>query len=230
MKAASSSASTSTCSVSVSSRAASGSRPSCRRRRRRSSPSPTSSTKSSPKRSPPRRPSTSPCDPARPLPLRQGAGCLRLQLPALPRQEAGPDARHVPLHRAWRESGDPRPPGVGKTHLAIGLGLTAIERGYGVLFTTAAALITSLTRAVAEGRLDDRLKVYTTPRLLIIDEIGYLPIDRAGANLFFQLISRRYERGAMIRATRASAAGGRSSATGSSPRPPWTASSITPSP
>jgi DNA replication protein DnaC len=90
------------------------------------------------------------------------------------------------------------PPGVGKTHLAVGLGLKAIERGYRVLFTTAAALITSLTRAVAEGRLDDRLKVYTMPRLLIIDEIGYLPIDRAGANLFFQLISRRYERGPMI--------------------------------
>ncbi|HKY32957.1 MAG TPA: IS21-like element helper ATPase IstB [Candidatus Polarisedimenticolia bacterium] len=90
------------------------------------------------------------------------------------------------------------PPGVGKTHLAVGLGLKAIERGYRVLFTTAAALITSLTRALAEGRLDDRLKIYTVPRLLIIDEIGYLPIDRAGANLFFQLISRRYERGPMI--------------------------------
>jgi DNA replication protein DnaC len=90
------------------------------------------------------------------------------------------------------------PPGVGKTHLAVGLGLKAIERGYRVLFTTAAALITSLTRALTEGRLDDRLKIYTVPRLLIIDEIGYLPIDRAGANLFFQLISRRYERGPMI--------------------------------
>jgi len=51
---------------------------------------------------------------------------------------------------------------------------------------------------VTEGRLEDRLKVYTMPRLLIIDEIGYLPIDRTGANLFFQLISRRYERGPMI--------------------------------
>jgi DNA replication protein DnaC len=90
------------------------------------------------------------------------------------------------------------PPGVGKSHLAIGLGLKAIERGYRVLFTTAAALIAALTKAAAEGRLDDRLKIYTVPRLLIVDEIGYLPIDRAGANLFFQLISRRYERGPMI--------------------------------
>jgi DNA replication protein DnaC len=89
-------------------------------------------------------------------------------------------------------------PGVGKSHLAIGLGLKAIERGYRVLFTTAADLITALLRAASQGRLDDRLKVYTVPRLLIIDEIGYLPIDRAGANLFFQLISRRYERGPMI--------------------------------
>jgi len=90
------------------------------------------------------------------------------------------------------------PPGVGKTHLAVSLGLKAIEAGYRVLFTTASNLIAVLTKAHAEGRLDEKLKVYTTPRLLIIDEIGYLPIDRQGANLFFQLISRRYERGPMI--------------------------------
>jgi DNA replication protein DnaC len=90
------------------------------------------------------------------------------------------------------------PPGVGKTHLGVSLGLKAIEAGYRVLFTTAANLITGLTKAHAEGRLEEKLKVYTTPRLLIIDEIGYLPIDRGGANLFFQLVSRRYERGPMI--------------------------------
>jgi DNA replication protein DnaC len=126
------------------------------------------------------------------------------------------------------------PPGVGKTHLAVGLdslGLKAIERGYRVLFTTAAALIASLTRALAEGRLDDRLKIYIVPRLLIIDEIGYLPIDRAGANLFFQLISRRYERGPIILTSNQSfGSWGRSSATASSPPPSRTASSTTPSP
>jgi DNA replication protein DnaC len=90
------------------------------------------------------------------------------------------------------------PPGVGKTHLAVGLGLKAIEAGYRVLFTTAAAMIATLGRALAEGKLEEKLKVYTVPRLLVIDEIGYLPIDQAGANLFFQLISRRYERGPMI--------------------------------
>ena len=90
------------------------------------------------------------------------------------------------------------PPGVGKTHLAVALGLKAIQHGYRVLFTTAAALISTLGRAASEGRLEDKLKVYTVPRLLILDELGYLPIDRLGANLVFQLISRRYERGPVI--------------------------------
>ncbi len=90
------------------------------------------------------------------------------------------------------------PPGVGKSHLAIGLGLKAIECGYRVLFTTAAGMIATLTKALSEGKLEDKLKLYTVPRLLIVDEIGYLPIDRQGANLFFQLISRRYEKGPMI--------------------------------
>ena len=67
-----------------------------------------------------------------------------------------------------------------------------------MLFTTAAALVATLTKALTEGRLEDKLKLYTMPRLLIIDEIGYLPIERQGANLFFQLISRRYERGPLI--------------------------------
>jgi DNA replication protein DnaC len=90
------------------------------------------------------------------------------------------------------------PPGVGKSHLAIGLGLKAIERGYRVLFTTAAAMTATLTKALAEGKLEDKLKLYTVPRLLIIDEIGYLPIERQAANLFFQLISRCYEKGPMV--------------------------------
>ncbi|MGH9242068.1 MAG: IS21-like element helper ATPase IstB [Vicinamibacterales bacterium] len=90
------------------------------------------------------------------------------------------------------------PPGVGKTHLAVGLGLKAIEHGYRVLFSTAAAMLTTLSKALADGRLEDKLKVFTVPRLMIVDEIGYLPIDGQGANLFFQLISRRYERGPMI--------------------------------
>jgi DNA replication protein DnaC len=90
------------------------------------------------------------------------------------------------------------PPGVGKSHLAVALGIKACEQGVRTLFVTATALITTLGRAWAEGRLEDRLKVLTQPQLLIVDEIGYLPIDRQGANLFFQLVSRRYERGSII--------------------------------
>jgi len=90
------------------------------------------------------------------------------------------------------------PPGVGTLHLAVGLGLKAIPHGYRVLFTTAAALISTLTKATAEGRLEEKLKAYTVPRLLILDESGYWPVDRIGATLFFQRISQRYERGPVL--------------------------------
>ena len=90
------------------------------------------------------------------------------------------------------------PPGVGKTHLAVALGINACEYGGRVLLTTAAGLITMLGNALAEGRLEERLKLLAQPQLLIIDEIGDIPIDRQGANLFFQGVSRRYERGAII--------------------------------
>jgi DNA replication protein DnaC len=90
------------------------------------------------------------------------------------------------------------PPGTGKTHLAIALGLKAVQQGYRTLFTAALPLIAALTKAYAENRLEERLKQYCLPKLLIIDEIGYIPLDRHGAHLFFQLISRRYERGAII--------------------------------
>jgi DNA replication protein DnaC len=90
------------------------------------------------------------------------------------------------------------PPGGGKTHLAVALGMKACEQGHRVLFTTAMGLIASLGKALGENRLDEKLKLMTQPPVLIIDEIGYIPIDRQGANLFFQLVSRRYERGAII--------------------------------
>jgi DNA replication protein DnaC len=90
------------------------------------------------------------------------------------------------------------PPGVGKTHLAVALGLAACGLGLRTMFTTAAGLITTLGTALYENRLEERLKLLTQPRLLIIDEIGYIPIDRQGVNLFFQLISRRYEKGSIL--------------------------------
>ncbi len=90
------------------------------------------------------------------------------------------------------------PPGVGKTHLAIALGIKAIHAGHHVLFTSAQTLLGNLGRAHQEGRLEEKLKAYQMAKLLIVDEIGYIPIERSGANLFFQLISRRYEKGAML--------------------------------
>lgn len=90
------------------------------------------------------------------------------------------------------------PPGVGKTHLAVAIGRAAIVAGYGVLFTPATTLVAQLAKAHAEGRLEERLTHYAKPKLLIIDEVGYLPFEPDAAHLFFQLVSRRYERGAML--------------------------------
>jgi len=90
------------------------------------------------------------------------------------------------------------PPGVGKTHLAIGLGRAAVEAGYTVLFTSATALLGALSKAETEGQLAERLAFYAKPKLLVVDELGYLPFEKRSAHLFFQLIARRYEKGAMI--------------------------------
>ncbi|CAM3617447.1 ATP-binding protein [Hydrogenibacillus schlegelii] len=81
------------------------------------------------------------------------------------------------------------PPGVGKTHLAVALGLAAIEQGLAVYFVTAYTLVQNLRRAHPENRLERRLRVYTAPRLLIIDELGDLALDSLEATLFFQLVS-----------------------------------------
>ena len=90
------------------------------------------------------------------------------------------------------------PPGVGKTHLGIALGREAILAGYSVQFTTAMALVAGLVKAQSEKRLDEKLMALAKPKLLIIDELGYLPLEPDAAHLFFQLVSRRYETGAML--------------------------------
>lgn len=90
------------------------------------------------------------------------------------------------------------PPGVGKTHLAIALGRAVVESGHSVLFVTATALLSALTRAHAEGKLAEQISFYAKPKLLAIDELGYLPLEKHTAHLFFQLVSRRYERGSML--------------------------------
>ena len=88
--------------------------------------------------------------------------------------------------------------GLGKTHLATALGYTACLKGYSVLFASAIDVINTLAAARSAGRLKQALKPYTKPALLILDELGYLPIDKVGADLLFQVISLRYEHGAII--------------------------------
>lgn len=90
------------------------------------------------------------------------------------------------------------PPGVGKTHLAISLAIAAAQRGRRVYYGTLIDLITSLEEAQAAGQLKRRLAVLTHPSLLVVDEIGYLPINHAGAVLFFQLMNRRYEKASTV--------------------------------
>lgn len=90
------------------------------------------------------------------------------------------------------------PPGVGKSHLAISLAIAAAQSGRRVYYGTLADLITSLEEASQAGRLSHRLKTLVFPSLLVVDEIGYLPISRTGAMLFFQLMSRRYERASTV--------------------------------
>ncbi len=90
------------------------------------------------------------------------------------------------------------PPGVGKTHLAIALGRAAVETGHAVLFVSATTLLASLARAEVEGQLDAKLAYYAKPKLLIVDELGYLPFEKRAAHLFFQLVARRYERGSLL--------------------------------
>jgi DNA replication protein DnaC len=87
--------------------------------------------------------------------------------------------------------------GLGKSHLASSLAYTACLKGHTVLFTTAIDAINSLSAAQAAGRLKQELRKYTKPALLVLDELGYLPIDKTGADLLFQIISYRYEQGAM---------------------------------
>lgn len=100
-------------------------------------------------------------------------------------------ARHEVIHFLGQ-------PGCGKTHLAIALGVEAVRAGHSVYFCTLAELVASLAKAEREGTLKERLRFLCRSQLLIVDEIGYLPVTPGGGNLFFQLVNARYERGSMI--------------------------------
>ena len=90
------------------------------------------------------------------------------------------------------------PSGVGKTHLATGLGIRACESGYKVLFTTLNDMVSVLMASMADNSFPSKLRQYVQPPLLIVDEVGYLPVSKDGANFLFQVVAKRYETGSII--------------------------------
>lgn len=90
------------------------------------------------------------------------------------------------------------PPGVGKSHIAVALGIEAVKAGFSAYFANASNLIERLKKANREGVLEKKIKDFMRYNLLIIDEMGYLPFDEEGAHCFFQLISKRYEKSSII--------------------------------
>jgi DNA replication protein DnaC len=90
------------------------------------------------------------------------------------------------------------PPGVGKTHLGIALGVAATQAGYQTYFTSAAEMVHNLQSAHLSGNAQYKMRLYLSPTVLVVDELGYLPLDQASANWIFQVVSRRYEKGAPI--------------------------------
>ncbi|MFF8036273.1 IS21-like element helper ATPase IstB [Streptomyces sp. NPDC016626] len=90
------------------------------------------------------------------------------------------------------------PPGVGKTHIAVALAVAACRAGYSIYFTSLDDMVRNLKAAEATGRLTSKLGIYLRPAVLVVDEVGYQPLERAEANLVFQVISKRYEKGSII--------------------------------
>jgi DNA replication protein DnaC len=90
------------------------------------------------------------------------------------------------------------PPGVGKTHVAVALAVAACQAGFSIYFTSVDDLVRQLREAEALGRFAKKLQTYLKPSVLVLDEVGYLPLSRAEANMLFQLVARRYERGSII--------------------------------
>jgi DNA replication protein DnaC len=108
------------------------------------------------------------------------------------------DCEFVPRHGCAVLIG---PTGTGKTHLLTALGYTACERGYSVRFTRVVDMLNHLTTAQINGLLSQALKAYVRPQILLLDELGYLPIDKRGADLLFQVVAARYEAGSIVLTT-----------------------------
>jgi len=108
------------------------------------------------------------------------------------------DCEFIPRHGCAVLIG---PTGIGKTHLLTALGYTACERGYSVRFTRTVDMLNHLTTAQINGLLGQALKNYVRPQLLLLDELGYLPIDKRGADLLFQVVAARYESGSIVLTT-----------------------------
>jgi len=121
------------------------------------------------------------------------------------------------------------PPGVGKSHIGIALGVAATAAGYRTYFTSAADMVQNLQSAHLEGSALYKMRTYTGPSVLVVDELGYLPMDQASANWIFQVVTRRYDKGSIVlTSTAGSPIGVRSSLTRWSPQLSSTASSTTP--
>jgi len=90
------------------------------------------------------------------------------------------------------------PPGVGKTMLAVALAVAACQAGYSIYFTSLDDLVRNLREAENGGRFAKKLQTYLKPSVLVVDEVGYLPLSRADANMVFQMVSRRYEKGSIV--------------------------------